>query len=50
MVAANKQKNKNKKQNNTFGILCGASIAGGVINLNIYSGKRKHFEYDSSQE
>ncbi len=46
-----KKKKKKKKTNNyTFGILCGASITGGVINLNIYSGKRKHFEYDSSQE
>ena len=41
---------KKKPNNNTFGMLCGASITGGVINLNIYSGNRKHFEYDSSQE
>jgi hypothetical protein len=28
----------------------GANISGGVINLNIYSGKRKHYQEDSSQE
>ncbi|CAC5422257.1 unnamed protein product [Mytilus coruscus] len=39
-----------RKESNPFSILCGATITGGVINLNIYSGKRKHYELDSSQE
>ncbi|CAC5410049.1 unnamed protein product [Mytilus coruscus] len=39
-----------RKESNPFSILCRATITGGVINLNIYSGKRKHYELDSSQE
>jgi len=39
-----------RKERNPFSILCGASISGSVINLNIYSGKRKHCEMNSSQE
>jgi hypothetical protein len=33
-----------KQTKNPFCILCGASITCGFINLNIYSGKRKHFD------
>ena len=29
---------------NPFSMLCAASITGGVINLNMYSGKRNHFD------
>ena len=41
-----------RKDSNPFSVFCGANISGGVINLNIYSGKRKHFLVDSesSQE
>ena len=42
-----------KSDSNPFSLFCGASINGGVFNLNIYSGKRKRFnisESDSSQE
>ncbi|XP_071139884.1 uncharacterized protein [Mytilus edulis] len=39
-----------RKESNPFSVLCGATITGGVINLNIYSGKRKYYELDSSQE
>jgi hypothetical protein len=33
-----------QKKNTPFSILCDAFITGGVINLNMYSGKRKHFD------
>ena len=39
-----------RKDTNPFSILCGATISGGVINLNIFSGKRKLDMLDSSQE
>ena len=31
-----------RKDTNPFSLFSGANISGGVINLNIYSGKRKH--------
>ena len=39
-----------RKDTNPFSLYLGAHISGGVINLNIYSGKRKHYQEDSSQE
>ena len=39
-----------RKDTNPFSLYLGANISGGVINLNIYSGKRKHYQEDSSQE
>ena len=39
-----------RKDTNPFSLYLGANISGGVINLNIYSGKRKHYREDSSQE
>jgi hypothetical protein len=33
-----------EKKSNPFCILCAASITGGVINLNMYSSKRNHFD------
>ena len=39
-----------RKDTNPFSLYSGANISGGVINLNIYSGKRKHYQEDSSQE
>ncbi|XP_063418164.1 uncharacterized protein LOC134700948 [Mytilus trossulus] len=39
-----------KDCSNPFSILTGAVINGGVINLNIFSGKRKRDDFSSSQE
>lgn len=40
-----------RKESNPFSLFCGATISGGIINLNIYSGKRKHaYDDNSSQE
>ena len=36
-----------RKDSNPFSLFCGATISGGVINLNIFSGKRKHIESES---
>ena len=33
-----------RQKTNPFCILCATSITGGVINLNMYSGKRNHFD------
>ncbi|CAG2197469.1 unnamed protein product [Mytilus edulis] len=38
---------KNRQETNPFNILCGASVTGGTVNINIFSGKRK---FESSQE
>ena len=38
---------KNRQESNPFNILCGASVTGGTVNINIFSGKRK---FECSQE
>ena len=38
---------RNRRETTPYSILCGATITGGTININVYSGKHK---YESSQE